>query len=117
MNDTEKTNLVNKFGGWERLVIFCGVIMTVPIFALLGTAFYAISHEREGAVMGVVLSVICLLVLWALVWGALWIITGFRSGAIVPPLSSASELNELRRENARLKQMLADQAKAGTDSG
>ena len=91
--------------------------MTVPIFALLGTALYAISHEREGAFMGVILSVMALLVLWALVWGALWIVTGFRSGSFVPPLSSAAELTELRRENAMLKELLAEQARTKKESG
>ena len=116
MNDTDKRDLVNKYGGWERLVIFCGVIMTVPIFALLGTAFYAISHEREGAVMGVVISIIAVLVLWALVWGALWIISGFRSGALVPPTPTQSVLNELREENAHLRQQLNELSKRGDDS-
>jgi len=117
VTDTQNTTLVNKFGGWERLVVFSGVVMTVPIFALLGTAFYALSHEREGAVMGIVLSIISLLVLWALVWGALWIVTGFRSGTFVPPLTSAAELNELRRENTMLKELLAEQARGKTGSG
>ena len=116
MNDTDKRDLVNKYGGWERLVIFCGVIMTVPIFALLGTAFYAISHEREGAVMGVVISIIAVLVLWALVWGALWIISGFRSGALLPPTSTDMALKELREENARLKEKLEEVSHRKDDS-
>ena len=90
--------------------------MTVPIFALLGTAFYALSHEREGAVMGIVLSIIAMLVLWALVWGALWIITGFRTGALLPPSSTDMELRELREENARLKEKLDELSHRKDDS-
>ena len=117
MNDTKDINMVNKFGGWERLVVFSGVVISVPLVALLGTALVALTHNREGADMGVILSVIALLVLWALVWGALWIVTGIRSGSFVPPLSSAAELNELKRENAMLKQMLAEQSKQNRASG
>ena len=117
MNETQDLNMVNKFGGWERLVIFSGVVMSVPLLALLGTALFALAHEREGAVVGIILSVTALLILWALSWGALWIVTGFRSGSFVPPLSSAGEINELRRENAMLKQMLAEQSKESKASG
>ena len=117
MTDTHETNVVNKFGGWERLVIFSGVIMSVPLFALLGTAIVALTHDREGAMVGIILTGTALLILWALSWGALWIISGLRSGAIVPPLSSAAELAELRRENAKLKQLLAEQARETAGAG
>lgn len=117
MNDSDKQkNMINKLGGWERLVIFCGVIMTVPIFALLATAFFALSHEREGAFMGIVLSIICLLVLWALVWGALWIITGFRAGGLIPG-NSESDIETLKQENERLRKLLDQQSRHTSDSG
>ena len=116
MNDTEKRNLVNKYGGWERLVIFCGVIITAIIFTLMGTAITGLFQGREGQVMGIVLSIVIILMLWALVWGALWIITGFRSGALVPPVNNLSELEELRQENARLRKQLEALSRKGSDS-
>lgn len=117
VNDKKDTTLVNKFGGWERLVIFSTVVISVPLFALLGTAVVALVHEREGAMVGITLSGAALLILWALSWGALWIISGIRSGTIVPPLSSAAELSELRRENTMLKELLAERSRQSDDSG
>jgi hypothetical protein len=109
MNDLEKINAVKKLGGWERMVIFSGVLLTVPLFALLGTAIYALVADRPDAHMGVLLSIVSLLVLWAIVWGMLWIVSGFREGGgnnLVD--TSANELEALRQENERLRRQLAE---------
>ena len=107
MQDSDKLKLIERLGGWERLVVFSGVILTVPLFALLATGIYAVAVDRPSAGVGVFLTIICLLVLWAIVWGLLWIITGFRAGGF--PLA-ASEISheELLAENARLKEELAE---------
>lgn len=109
MNELEKISIIKKLGGWERLVVFSGVILTVPLFALLGTAVYAITADRPAAYMGVLLSIISLLVLWAIVWGALWIVSGFRENGFDDlQITSASELEKLQKENERLKQQVAE---------
>jgi len=46
------------------------------------------------------------LVLWAIVWIMLWIVAGFRENG-PPPLTRQGEIEELLRENARLKELLA----------
>ena len=109
MNESEKLNIVKKLGGWERMVIFSGVLLTVPLFALLGTAIYSLATDRPEAHMGVLLSIISLLVLWAIVWGMLWIVTGFRNGEFDDLKENSSNiLAELKEENERLKKQLAE---------
>lgn len=111
MNDSDKIKVVKKLGGWERLVIFSGVVLTVPLFALLGTAIYALVTERSDALMGVMLSVIAILVLWAIVWAALWIVSGVRDGSLNDLLgnnNSSGKLEELQRENERLRQQVEE---------
>lgn len=116
MNDTEKRDLVNKYGGWERLVIFIGVILTAIIFTFMGTAIVGLFQGREGQGMGIMLSIVITLILWAMVWAALWIISGFRAGSLVPPSASDLALKELREENARLRQQLEDISHRRDDS-
>lgn len=113
MNDSDKTNVLKKLGGWERLVIFSGVVLTVPLFALLGTAIYALVTDRSDALMGVLLSVIAILVLWAIVWGVLWIVSGVRDGSIndLAGNNLSGKLEELQRENERLRQQLDELTK------
>jgi len=109
MNDSDKITAVKKLGGWERLVIFSGVVLTVPLFALLGTAIYALVTDRADALMGVLLSVIALLVLWAVIWGMLWIVSGVREGSFNNQNGDlATKLEALRAENESLKKQLAD---------
>lgn len=116
VNDTEKKNLANKYGGWERLVIFIGVILTVIIFTFMATAIVGLFQGREGQGLGIALSVIVTLILWVLVWGALWVITGFRSGTLVPQTATKSELDEVIQENARLRQQLEKLSQRKEDS-
>ena len=112
MSDSDKIDVIRKLGGWERLVIFSGVILTVPLFALLGTAIYALASDRADAHMGVLLSIVCLLVLWAIVWGMLWIVSGFRDGGYLDNNGNlAGKLKELQNENERLRKQLADLTK------
>lgn len=109
MSAVDKSKLIERFGGWERLVVFSGVILTVPLFALLATGIYAVVVDRPSASVGVFLTVICLLVLWAIVWGLLWIIAGFRAGGIDEIKNNAQgPIDELRKENERLKRELAE---------
>ena len=109
MNDTDKIDVIKKLGGWERLVVFSGVLLTVPLFALLGVAVYSVMTGRTDAPMAVLLSIISLLVLWAIVWGMLWIVTGFRTGGELETNTDLRvKLEELRQENERLKKQLAE---------
>lgn len=112
MSEADKIEVIRKLGGWERLVIFSGVILTVPLFALLGTAIYSVAMDRPDAHLGVMLSVVCLLVLWAIVWGILWIVSGFREGGYLDNNGNlAGKLEELKSENDRLRKQLADLTK------
>ena len=112
MNESEKINVVKKLGGWERMVIFSGVILSVPLFTLLGTAVYALVTDRPDAHLGVWLTIISILVLWAIVWGTLWIVSAIKeeNGEGIDDLdsSAADSLATLQAENARLKQQLAE---------
>lgn len=113
MSDSETITAVKKLGGWERLVIFSGVVLTVPLFALLGTAIYAVMTDRTDAVMGVFLSIIAILILWAVIWGMLWIVSGIREGHFNNGNGdTAATLEELRAENERLKKQIAELTKA-----
>ena len=113
MNDSEKINVVKKLGGWERLIIFSGVILTVPLFALLGTAIYAVITDRSDALMGVLLSLIAILILWAFIWGMLWIVSGIREGHFNNGNADiAAKLTALQSENESLKKQL-DELKQG----
>ena len=58
---------IKKLGDWNTLVIFIGVIITVPMFALLGTAIYAVMVDRPGAYVGVLVTIIIILVFWAII--------------------------------------------------
>ena len=109
MNDSAKINVVKKLGGWERLIIFSGVILTVPLFALLGTAIYAVITDRSDALMGVLLSLIAILILWAFIWGMLWIVSGIREGSFNNSTGEQSaKLEALMRENESLKKQLEE---------
>jgi ABC-type Fe3+ transport system permease subunit len=109
VNDSDKIELIKKLGGWERLVVFSGVLLTVPMFALLGVAVYSVATGRPDAPMAVLLSIISLLVLWAIIWGMLWIVSGFRAGGEIETSSDLRvKLEELRRDNERLKKQLTE---------
>ena len=100
MNDSGNHTIVKKLGGWERLIIFSGVILTVPLFALFGTAIYSVVTDRSDALMGVLLSIIAILILWAVIWGMLWIVSGIREGNFNNNGDTAA--------NERLKKQIAE---------
>lgn len=106
MDNSDKIKPIYKMGGWERLVIFGGVVLTVPLATLFFTAIYSLLVNRPAAESGILISIICILVLWAVVWIMLWIVSGFREQGR-PPLTSQGEIEELLRENAHLKALLA----------
>lgn len=109
MNDSGNHTVVNKLGGWERLIIFSGVILTVPLFALFGTAIYSVVTDRADALMGVLLSIIAILILWAVIWGMLWIVSGIREGHFNNGNGDLSaKLEVLQRENEDLKKQIAE---------
>ncbi len=56
-----------KLGGWERLVIFFGIVFTIPII-IFG---FVIAHE---SLEEVALTLLVLVIIWAIVGGLLWII-------------------------------------------
>jgi len=93
VNELDKVNVIKKLGGWERLVIFSGVILSVPLFTLLGTAVYALVTDRPDAHMGIWLTIISILVLWAIVWGTLWIVSAIKeeNGEGIDDLDSLRE--------------------------
>ena len=109
MDNSDKMKNIYQMGGWERLVIFGGVILTVPLAALFFTAVYSLLVDRPAAESGIMISIICILALWAVVWIMLWIVAGFREHGR-PPLTSQGTIEELLQENARLKALLAKSA-------
>ena len=60
-------NEKKKLGGWERLVIFFGIVFTIPII-IFG---FVIAHE---SLEEVALTLLVLVIIWAIVGGLLWII-------------------------------------------
>ena len=107
MNDLNKMNTAKKLGDWERLVIFTGIIITVPMLALLGSAIHAVLIDRPGAYMGILLTIIIMLVFWSVVWGGIWMVSSFRANNIMQP-NSVSRIDELERENERLQKLVTE---------
>ncbi len=60
-------NEKKKLGSWERLVIFFGIVFTIPII-IFG---FVIAHE---SLEEVALTLLVLVIIWAIVGGLLWII-------------------------------------------
>ncbi len=60
-------NEKKKLGGWERLVIFFGIVFTIPTI-IFG---FVIAHE---SLEEVALTLLVLVIIWAIVGGLLWII-------------------------------------------
>jgi len=67
-------NEKKKLGGWERLVIFFGIIFTIPIIVVM-TIGEGIMGDQPDAVAATLIVVV---IIWAIVGGLLWIIKGFR---------------------------------------
>jgi len=64
-------NEKKKLGGWERLVIFFGIVFTIPPI-VFGSV---IAHKDLEALA---IALIGVVIIWAIVGGLLWIIKGFR---------------------------------------
>ena len=76
VSDLNKINATKKPVDWEILAIFIGIIMTVPMLALLGSAIYAIVDDRPGAYVGILLTIIIMLVFWAIIWMGIGMFSG-----------------------------------------
>jgi hypothetical protein len=111
VDTSDKKQMVYRFGGWERLVIFSGVVLTVPLVTLFAAAVYALIVDRPHAIAGILLSFILVILLWAMIWGVLWIVSGYTANGR-PPLTKQAEHEELLRENARLKALLEEKSSA-----
>ena len=110
MADTGNNNENNSKVDWARLIVFLGVIVCAIIIVFIVIAFFAILHERPGATLSLILLAVCLLGFSAIVWGALWIVSGKREVSIATQGVSTTDtrIDELIRENERLKQQLAE---------
>jgi len=64
-------NEKKKLGGWERLVIFFGIVFTIPTIVF----GFMIAYKNLAEVA---LILLVLVIIWAIVGGLLWIIKGFR---------------------------------------
>lgn len=107
VNDSNKINETKKLGDWEIVTIFTGIIMTIPMLALLGSAIYAVIIDRPGAYAGILLTIIIMLVFWAIIWGGIWIVYSLRAKKIMQS-NPASKLAELERENERLRKLVTE---------
>ena len=94
------------------LILFVGVIITVPMFALLGTAIYAVMVDRPGAYVGVLVTIIIILVFWAITWGAFWMVSSMKDKNLLQS-TVVNRLDELERENKELHSRLANLADDG----
>jgi len=68
-------NEKKKLGGWERLVIFLGIILTIPAIVVMGIGEGIMDDQPEALAV----TLIVVVIIWAIVGGLLWIIKGFRS--------------------------------------
>lgn len=107
MDDSNKMNALKKFGGWGRLVVFTGVIITIPLFVFLGAAIYGFMMDRPGAYEGVLWTIIIILVFWAITWVGLWMVSDTGNKNIMQS-DLVNRLNELERENARLQKLVTE---------
>ncbi len=107
MNDLNKMNAIKKLGDLEMLAVFIGIIITVPMLALLGSAIYAVMVDRSGGYMGILLTIIIMLVFWAIIWGGIWMVSVLRANNIMQS-NSVSRLDELERENERLQKLVTE---------
>ena len=98
---------IEKLGGWGRLVVFTGVIITIPLFVFLGAAIYGFMMDRPGAYEGVLWTIIIILFFWAITWVGLWMVSGAgnKNSTQSDPLS---RINELERENERLQKLVTE---------
>jgi len=107
VNDSNKMNALKKFGGWGRMVIFTGVIITIPLFVLLGAAIYGFIMDRPGAFAGILWTLIIILVFWAITWVGLWMVSDTGNQNIMQS-DLVNRLNELARENERLQKLVTE---------
>ena len=110
MSDLNKINATKKPVDWEILAIFIGIIMTVPMLALLGSAIYAIVDDRPGAYVGILLTIIIMLVFWAIIWMGIGMFSGLSAKNIIQS-NFVSRLDELERENERLQKLVTELSK------
>ena len=107
MDDLNKINATKKLGNWEILTVFTGIIITVPMLALLGSAIYAAMVNRPGAYVGILLTIIIMLVFWAIIWGGIWVVYSIRAN-ITMQSNTVSKFDELERENERLRKLVTE---------
>jgi len=107
VNDSNKINAPKKLGDWGMMAVIIGIIITVPMVALLGSAIFAVIDNRPGAYVGILLIVIIMLIFWAIIWGGIWIFSGLRANNITRS-NSVSRLAELERENERLQKLVTE---------
>lgn len=110
VSDLNKINVTKKLVEWEILAIFIGIIMTVPMLALLGSAIYAVVDDRPGAYMGILLTIIIMLFFWAIIWVGIGMFSGLSDKNIIQ-LNFISRLDELERENEQLKKVVSELSK------
>ena len=103
MVDSNNIKATKKLVDWEILAIFIGIIITVPMLALLGSAIYAVIDDRPGGYMGILLAIIIMLGFWAIIWLGIGMFTGFNA-----KIDSVSKLDELERENERLRKLVTE---------
>ena len=110
VSDLNKINATKKPVDWEILAIFIGIIMTVPMLALLGSAIYAIVDDRPGAYVGILLTIIIMLVFWAIIWMGIGMFSGLSAKNIFQS-HFVSKLDALEQENERLQKLVTELSK------
>jgi hypothetical protein len=107
MTDSSEKGAPKGLGDWARVAVFAGIIMTVPMLALLGSAIYAALAGRAGASTGILLSIVIMLLFWAIIWGGIWMISGLRVRSDARA-QFAGRIEELERENERLQKLVTE---------
>ena len=107
MDDIDKINKTKKLSNWDFLVVFIGIIITVPMMALLGRAIFALLDNRPGALVGILLTIIIMLIFWAIIWGGIFMIPGLRDENKTQS-DSARKVEELEQEIERLQKMVTE---------
>jgi uncharacterized membrane protein len=103
--DSNKIKPTKKLVDWEILAIFIGIIITVPMLALLGSAIYAIFLDRPGAFMGILLTILIMLIFWAIIWMGIGMFSGLSLKKVIRSIS-VSRLDDLEQENERLQKLV-----------
>ncbi len=68
-----------KLGGWERLVILLGILVSLPVVGFLGLGIYSIATGLTDSYLSILWPVVGFAFIWSNIGALLWVIDGFKN--------------------------------------